>query len=185
MITSENEFEGKVALITGATSGIGRAVAIELAGANVVATGRRVEQGAALEPETGSLPGEIKFVQADVMIADDVKRIVDVAVDSFGGLDLAFNNAGASRKLISDETGNPARLHEYTDEHWDYYSDMFFKEHVAVHESRDRGHAPCREGRHYQQRFNSRTPWIPQPGLYSDETRSYGADQVGGPPVRG
>jgi len=51
------------------------------------------------------------------MIADDVKRIVDVAVDSFGGLDLAFNNAGASRKLISDETGNPARLHEYTDEH--------------------------------------------------------------------
>ena len=117
MIASENEFEGKVALITGATSGIGRAVAIELAGANVVATGRRVEQGAALEPETDSLPGEIKFVQADVMIADDVKRIVDVTVDSFGGLDLAFNNAGASRKLISDETGNPARLHEYTDEH--------------------------------------------------------------------
>jgi len=129
MVASENEFEGKVALITGATSGIGRATAIEFAaaGANVVSTGRRVEQGAALEAEADSLPGEIKFVQADVMIADDVKRMVDAAVDTFGGLDFAFNNAGASKIMISEETGKPARLHEYTDEYWDYYSDMFLK----------------------------------------------------------
>ena len=129
MMASENEFEGKVALITGATSGIGRAAAIEFAtaGANVVATGRRAEQGEVLEAEADSLPGGIKFVQADVMIADDVKRVVDTAVDSFGGLDFAFNNAGASRKLVSEETGEPARLHEYTDGHWDYYSDMFLK----------------------------------------------------------
>jgi NAD(P)-dependent dehydrogenase (short-subunit alcohol dehydrogenase family) len=129
MMRSENEFEDRVALITGATSGIGRATAIEFAaaGANVVATGRRIEQGEVLEAEANNLPGEIKFAQADVMIADDVKRIVDTAVDSFGGLDFAFNNAGASRVMISEETGNPARLHEYTDEHWDYYSDMFLK----------------------------------------------------------
>lgn len=128
-MASENEFEGKVALITGATSGIGRAAAVEFAaaGANVVATGRRAEQGEALEAEANGLPGEIKFVQADVMIADDVKRIVDTAVDSFGGLHFAFNNAGASRKMISEKTGADARLHEYTDEHWDYYSDMFLK----------------------------------------------------------
>lgn len=129
MMASENEFEGKVALITGATSGMGRAAATMFAavGAKVVATGRRVGQGAALEAEADRLPGEIKFVQADVIIADDIKRIVDTAVDSFGGLDFAFNNAGASRIMISEDTGNPARLHEYTDEHWDYYSDMFLK----------------------------------------------------------
>ena len=123
---SEAEFEGKVALVTGATSGIGRATAIEFAaaGANVVATGRRADRGKELEAEASGLAGSIVFVEADVMVADDVKRMVGTAVDRFGGLDFAFNNAGASRSMGTNGT---ARLHEYTDEDWDYYSDMFLK----------------------------------------------------------
>ena len=125
-MTSENEFEGKVAVVTGATSGIGRATAIEFAsaGANVVATGRRVEQGLALEAEASSLPGSILFVKTDVMVADDLKRMVHTAVDKFGRLDFAFNNAGTAKP---HHAGPTARLHEYTDDEFDYYSDMFLK----------------------------------------------------------
>jgi len=125
-MASEAEFEGKVALITGATSGIGRATAIEFAaaGASVVAVGRRAERGRELEAEASGLAGSVLFVEADVTVADDVKRIVDTAVDRFGSLDFAFNNAGASRRLGAD---GKARLHEYTEEDWDYFSDMFLK----------------------------------------------------------
>ena len=98
----ENEFEGKVALVTGATSGIGWATAIEFAeaGANVVATGRRAERGQELESEGSKLPGTIVFVQSDVKVAEDVKRMVGTAVDRFGKLDFALNNAGGSTKSV-------------------------------------------------------------------------------------
>lgn len=124
-MTAESEFEGKVALVTGATSGIGRATAIEFArvGANVVATGRRAERGMELEAESSSLPGSILFVQSDVKVAGDVERMVGTAVDRFGKLDFAFNNAGGSSKVESAR----GRLHLYEEEDWDDYSDMFLK----------------------------------------------------------
>jgi NAD(P)-dependent dehydrogenase (short-subunit alcohol dehydrogenase family) len=124
-LTSKSEFEGKVGLVTGATSGIGRATAIEFAaaGANVVATGRRVDRGLELEAESSSLPGSILFVKSDVKIADDVKRMVGTAVDRFGKLDFAFNNAGGSTKSPSAK----GRLHLYEEEDWDDYSDMYLK----------------------------------------------------------
>jgi NAD(P)-dependent dehydrogenase (short-subunit alcohol dehydrogenase family) len=125
-MASENEFEGKVALVTGATSGIGRATAIEFAaaGANVVAAGRRVEEGLSLEAEASELPGSILFVKTDVKIADDVKRMVGTAVDKFGGLDFAFNNAGGSKNL--KEEGRTL-LHQYTDDDIDDFYDMYLK----------------------------------------------------------
>ncbi len=115
------DFTGKTAIVTGATSGMGRATAIEFAkaGANVVATGRRAERGQELVNEASSLTGTIRFVQGDVTDAAHVQDTVSTAVNEFGGLDYAFNNAGGSRQV--------GRLHEYTDEDWDHYSNVFLK----------------------------------------------------------
>jgi NAD(P)-dependent dehydrogenase (short-subunit alcohol dehydrogenase family) len=89
-------FSGKVALVTGGTSGIGKTTAIEFAraGAKVVLTGRREKEGAQVVAEIKKLGGEAAFVRADVAKDADVKRMVDFTVDKFGRLDVAFNNAG-------------------------------------------------------------------------------------------
>src|SRR2546423_10233462 len=89
-------FSGKVALLTGGTSGIGKATAIEFAraGAKVVLTGRREKEGAQDVAEIKKLGGEAAFVRADVAKDADVKRMFDFTVDKFGRLDIAFNNAG-------------------------------------------------------------------------------------------
>jgi NAD(P)-dependent dehydrogenase (short-subunit alcohol dehydrogenase family) len=86
---------GKVAVITGATSGIGEATARRFVaeGACVVAVGRNTEHGAALENE---LDGRAAFVQADVANETGVADTVSAAVERFGRLDCLFNNAGAA-----------------------------------------------------------------------------------------
>jgi NAD(P)-dependent dehydrogenase (short-subunit alcohol dehydrogenase family) len=100
-----NSFKGKVALVTGGTSGIGKATAIEFAraGAKVVLTGRREKEGAQVVAEIKKLGGEAAFVHADVAKDADVKRMVDVTVDKFGRLDIAFNNAGVEWKGPLDQ----------------------------------------------------------------------------------
>jgi NAD(P)-dependent dehydrogenase (short-subunit alcohol dehydrogenase family) len=89
-------FSGKVALVTGGTSGIGKTTAIEFAraGAKVVLTGRREKEGAQVVAEIKKLGGEAAFVRADVAKDADVKRMVDFTIEKFGRLDIAFNNAG-------------------------------------------------------------------------------------------
>ncbi len=89
-------FENKVVLITGGTSGIGRATAVAFAreGARVVVAGRRENEGAetvALIEEAG---GTGLFVRADVSLEEDVAALVAQTLDAFGRLDCAFNNAG-------------------------------------------------------------------------------------------
>ena len=85
--------DGKVAIITGATSGIGERTA-ELfveEGAKVVFTGRRKAEGEALAAKLGK---NGRFVQADATLEDDWKRVIGEATKSFGKLDALFNNAG-------------------------------------------------------------------------------------------
>lgn len=86
----------KVAIVTGATSGIGRATALLFAaeGAKVVATGRRAEQGASLVEDIRKAGGEATFVQADATKIDDLARLVDTAVKTYGRIDILINNAG-------------------------------------------------------------------------------------------
>ena len=85
---------GKVAVITGATSGIGEATALLFGreGASVVVSGRNGARGEEIAAAIGS--GAV-FHEADVRAEDDVARLVDVAVSRFGRLDVLFNNAGA------------------------------------------------------------------------------------------
>jgi len=89
-------FTGKVVLVTGGTSGIGRATAIAFAkeGAKVVLSGRREKEGLAVVEEITKAGGVAHFVQADVAKEADVKRLVEETVAKFGRLDAAFNNAG-------------------------------------------------------------------------------------------
>jgi len=85
-----------VVLITGALTGIGRAVAFAFAreGATVVAAGRRPEAGVALETELRALGVDALFVLADVRHEDEVRALVDRVIAQFGRLDIAINNAG-------------------------------------------------------------------------------------------
>ena len=85
-----------VVLITGALTGIGRATAIAFAkeGARLVIAGRRDDAGKALVAELRELGAEAEFVRADVRHEDDMRILVDRAVDRFGRLDVAVNNAG-------------------------------------------------------------------------------------------
>jgi NAD(P)-dependent dehydrogenase (short-subunit alcohol dehydrogenase family) len=93
MERTTGRLSGKVAIITGATSGIGlRTAEIFVAeGARVVIAGRRIAEGEALARQLGA---DCIFRQTDVTVEDQVKALTALAVDKFGRLDCVFNNAG-------------------------------------------------------------------------------------------
>jgi NAD(P)-dependent dehydrogenase (short-subunit alcohol dehydrogenase family) len=90
------ELEGKVGLVTGGTSGIGRdtAVLFGKAGAKVVVAGRREPEGEETVELVRAAGGDGLFVKADVSKASEVDTLVQKTVEKFGRLDIAFNNAG-------------------------------------------------------------------------------------------
>ncbi|WP_459555558.1 Rossmann-fold NAD(P)-binding domain-containing protein [Lacunimicrobium album] len=89
-------FSGKVVLVTGGTSGIGKDTAIAFAkqGANVVVAGRREAEGHAVVAEIEKTGQKGLFVKTDVSQESDVKNLIEKTVEKFGRLDIAFNNAG-------------------------------------------------------------------------------------------
>jgi NAD(P)-dependent dehydrogenase (short-subunit alcohol dehydrogenase family) len=95
-----SEFQGKVALVTGGTSGIGRAAAIGYAreGAKVVVAGRRVSEGEETAQLVRAQGGEAMFVPTDVAQAAQVKNLIGRTLEQFGRLDFAFNNAGVEQE---------------------------------------------------------------------------------------
>ena len=102
----------KVAIITGATSGIGKATALLFAeeGADLVITGRRVELGQRLENEIRQKGVRCVFVETDHTRSGDCSRVVDRTLAEFGRLDILFNNAGivtrGTAETTSDEVWN-------------------------------------------------------------------------------
>jgi NAD(P)-dependent dehydrogenase (short-subunit alcohol dehydrogenase family) len=105
-----------VVLVTGALTGIGRATAFAFAreGATLTVSGRREEEGKALEAELRSLGTEAAFISADVRHEDDVRHLIEQVVGRFGRLDVAVNNAGTE--------GHPGPL---TDQTPDSFAAMF------------------------------------------------------------
>lgn len=103
----------RVALVTGGTSGIGRATAVKFAmkGAKVVVCGRKSERGAETLRLVRQAGGDGIFLQADVSIGHDVESLIDRTLETYGRLDYAFNNAGIE--------GVKLPLAEYPEEQWD------------------------------------------------------------------
>jgi NAD(P)-dependent dehydrogenase (short-subunit alcohol dehydrogenase family) len=114
-------FEGRVALVTGGTSGIGRATAIALAraGADVVVAGRSVERADEVVAELKSLGSQAMSVPCDVTRAGDVERLVERTLETYNRLDVAVNSAG-----IFEYTGPTAECQE---EDWDRTVDTDLK----------------------------------------------------------
>ena len=104
--------KNKIAIITGATSGIGKATALRFAdeGADLVLTGRRVSLGRDVETECRSKGVRAAFVEADHSKPEDCQRVVDVALKEFNRIDILFNNAGivtsGTAETTSDEVWN-------------------------------------------------------------------------------
>jgi NAD(P)-dependent dehydrogenase (short-subunit alcohol dehydrogenase family) len=113
--------EGKVALVTGGSSGIGRATAIAFAreGARVAIASRTQERGEEVVRVIEEAGGEAIWIQTDCSKAEQVESMVRRTVDAFGRLDYAFNNAGSG--------GADGWTAEITEEAWDRTIDTYLK----------------------------------------------------------
>src|SRR5438270_10371396 len=115
------EFDGKVALVTGGGSGIGRATALAFAreGAQVVIGNRNVERGEETVAMIRKAGGTASFKRTDVLVTTEIEALVDHAVKTYGRLDLAFNNAGVE--------GDVKPLIEQTEANYDAVMDVNVK----------------------------------------------------------
>lgn len=103
---TKGKLADRVAIVTGATSGIGKSTAILFAkeGAVVVITGRRAELGRAVVEEIASNGGRARYIQADHTQPDDCHRVVETVIKEYGRVDILFNNAGVVISGTAEET---------------------------------------------------------------------------------
>ena len=114
------KLDGKVALITGGNSGIGRATAALFAreGAVVVITGRNRERGEEVAEAINDAGGKAMFIRSDVRVADECRQAVEETLERFGRIDVLFNNAGVY---------HPKKVPDCTEEEWDETIDSSLK----------------------------------------------------------
>ena len=108
------QFKGKVALVTGGNSGLGKASALAFAkeGAKVVISARRAEEGAQVAQLIKDAGGEACFVRADMSEKADIEALIAGTVEAYGRLDFAVNNAGIEGTLFVPTA-------DYSEDTWD------------------------------------------------------------------
>lgn len=96
--------EGKVAIVTGSTTGLGRGIALRLAaeGARIVVNGRNAERGAQVVEEIRKAGSDALFLKADIGDEQEVKGLIQASADHFGKIDTLINNAAAIDAIQSD-----------------------------------------------------------------------------------
>jgi NAD(P)-dependent dehydrogenase (short-subunit alcohol dehydrogenase family) len=116
------EFEGKVAIVTGGSSGMGRSTAYAFAarGAKVVVADIDLKGGEATVNRIKALGGEAIFIRTDVSKSEEVQTLVNKTIGTYGRLDFAFNNAGVNRGI-----GVPTA--DYKEEDWDIVQSINLK----------------------------------------------------------
>jgi len=115
------KLKGKIALITGSTRGIGKEFALEFAkeGVDVIVHGRNPEKAKAVADEIKSLGVKSLAIIADVSLSQDVTRMVEEAVNTFGRIDILVNNAGVNPFILEAE--------KIKEEGWDQVIDVNLK----------------------------------------------------------
>ncbi len=115
------KLKGKVALITGSTRGIGKEFALGFAkeGADVIINGRNLEKAQAVAKEMESLGARSVAIGADVSSSQDVTRMVEEAINTFGKIDILVNNAGVNPFILEAE--------KIKEEGWDQVLDVNLK----------------------------------------------------------
>lgn len=118
--------DGKVAIVTGAAKGIGRATSVELAkaGAKLVLSGIRESTMKEVAQEVGAITTDFIVVQADVSKWDQVQRLVEKTLEKYGRIDILVNNAGILRV---NENGEKLTLMEIDEQHWTDVMDVDLK----------------------------------------------------------
>ncbi|MES2032914.1 MAG: SDR family NAD(P)-dependent oxidoreductase [Pseudomonadota bacterium] len=113
-----NVLDGKIAVITGAASGIGRATVERFVaeGARVLACDIQDEAGRSLED---AYPGLVRYQRCDVTEEDDIAVAMEIASQTFGGIDILFNNAGSG--------GSPETIEAMTGKAWDYSQNLLLR----------------------------------------------------------
>jgi NAD(P)-dependent dehydrogenase (short-subunit alcohol dehydrogenase family) len=118
-MSAEKRMEGKVAIVTGSTRGIGRATALRFAreGARVVVTGRTEDAGREVEEEIRAAGGEGVFVPTDLAREDDVVAMVSTAMERYGALTTLVNNAAPTELMGPGRLDR--RVTELENDAWD------------------------------------------------------------------
>ena len=113
-------FKGKVAIVTGGSSGIGKEVAKRLAahGASVIISGRNEQKLCSVASEISTEPGQVRFLAGDIANPATAKALATLAEKEFGGLDILINNAGVFK---------PKPFVELTEEEYDWFLDTILK----------------------------------------------------------